>query len=286
MADQKISGLTADTSPTSDDLIVTVNAPAGTPANRKVTLTNAITKAHGLGDGIIKVATGVMAVAAAGTDYYNPAGTDVALADGGTGASLSDPGSDKIMVWDDSASATAYCGAGTGLSIDATPDLNVTTATTSAAGISELAIASEVTTGTDATRAVTPDALAGSTIFGAKAIEIVAVDYTTDVTVADGHGYVVIPQSLNGMNLIRANAVVITAGTTNATTVAVYNVTDGAEMLSGDISIASGATVGTAGSIDTDHDDVVTNDVLSIDVDAASDTPPKGLIVILEFMLP
>lgn len=38
MADTKISNLTADTSPTTDDLIVTVNDPAGTPANKKVTV--------------------------------------------------------------------------------------------------------------------------------------------------------------------------------------------------------------------------------------------------------
>ncbi len=40
MADAKISALSADTSPTSDDLIVTVNDPGGTPANKKVTLAN------------------------------------------------------------------------------------------------------------------------------------------------------------------------------------------------------------------------------------------------------
>ncbi len=38
MADTKISALTADTTPTDDDLIPTVNDPSGTPANRKVTL--------------------------------------------------------------------------------------------------------------------------------------------------------------------------------------------------------------------------------------------------------
>ena len=38
MADKKITALTADTTPTSDDLLVTVNNPAGTPANRKVTV--------------------------------------------------------------------------------------------------------------------------------------------------------------------------------------------------------------------------------------------------------
>ncbi len=42
--DSKISGLTADTSPSTDDFIVTVNDPSGTPANKKVTLAN-VTKA-------------------------------------------------------------------------------------------------------------------------------------------------------------------------------------------------------------------------------------------------
>lgn len=67
MADTKITGLTADTTPTSDDLIPTVTDPAGTPANRKVTLANAITKAHGLSDGIVKVVTGTMTVVPATT---------------------------------------------------------------------------------------------------------------------------------------------------------------------------------------------------------------------------
>ncbi len=37
--------------------------------------------------GLIKASSGVIAAAVAGTDYYNPTGTDVAVADGGTGAS-------------------------------------------------------------------------------------------------------------------------------------------------------------------------------------------------------
>lgn len=42
-----------------------------------------------LATGILKstTATGVLSIATAGTDYYNPGGTDVAVADGGTGAS-------------------------------------------------------------------------------------------------------------------------------------------------------------------------------------------------------
>jgi len=63
MAATKISALAADTAPSSDDLAVTVNDPGGVPANRKVTLANLITKAHGLSDGVVKVASSIMAVA-------------------------------------------------------------------------------------------------------------------------------------------------------------------------------------------------------------------------------
>lgn len=65
-----ISALTEDESPTSDDLIPTVDDPAVTPANRKVTLGNAITKGHGLSDGMLKIQSGAMTPAAAGTDYF------------------------------------------------------------------------------------------------------------------------------------------------------------------------------------------------------------------------
>ena len=40
MANTKISALSADTEPTADDLVVTVNDPGGTPATRKATITN------------------------------------------------------------------------------------------------------------------------------------------------------------------------------------------------------------------------------------------------------
>lgn len=104
MADQKITQLTEDTSPTSDDLLILVDDAGGTPANKKSTNANVITKAHGLSDGIVKVASGVMTPATGGTDYanashthakadvtdlnaYEVGGTDVAVTDGGTGAS-------------------------------------------------------------------------------------------------------------------------------------------------------------------------------------------------------
>jgi hypothetical protein len=72
------------------------------------------------GTGIAKLTSGVLSTATAGTDYYNPGGTDVALADGGTGASLADPNADRIMFWDDSAGTMTWLSPGSNLSITGT----------------------------------------------------------------------------------------------------------------------------------------------------------------------
>lgn len=51
---------------------------------------------------------------------YVAGGTDVALADGGTGASLVDPNADRILFWDDSAGAVTWLSLGSSLSITGT----------------------------------------------------------------------------------------------------------------------------------------------------------------------
>lgn len=66
----------------------------------------------------------------AGTDLYAPGGTDVALADGGTGASLTDPGADRILFWDESSGpsgAVTWLAPTSGLEISGT-DLRMTAA--------------------------------------------------------------------------------------------------------------------------------------------------------------
>ena len=149
--------------------------------------------------------------------------------------------------------------------------------------ISSKAVSSEINTGTDNDKYITPDALAGSN-FGTKTVQQYCVEWGTELAVKDGVGYIEIPPECNGMNLISARARVGTAGTTNASTFDIYNVTDSTSMLSSAITIASGATSGT-GTIDTDHDDVATGDIIRIDCDTLSTSKPKGLIVTLAFRL-
>lgn len=121
-----------------------------------------------------------------------------------------------------------------------------------------------------------------------RAIQIQVVAPATDVDTTSGVGYVNVPSALNGMNLVRAQAYVDTAGTTNATTVQVRNMTKYAsnDALSGAISIASGGTKGTVGTINTSYDDVSTDDLIKVYVTGQSTTKPKGLRVQLEFQTP
>ena len=71
---------------------------------------------------------------------------------------FADPNADRIVFWDDSAGAFAALTASTGLTISGT-DMTVRSASTTQTGIVELATTAETETGTDATRAVTPDSL-------------------------------------------------------------------------------------------------------------------------------
>lgn len=165
----------------------------------------------------------------------------------------------------------------------------VSAASDSAAGKVELATAAETTTGTDATRAVTPDGLAGSD-FGKRVIGIQVFDAATDTATGDGKAFFRIPSSLNGYNLVGVAANVYTAGTTNTTDVQIRNVTQAADMLTTKITIDStetdSSTAATPAVIDTNNDDVATGDKIAIDVDSVSTTAAKGLYVELTFQLP
>ena len=113
--------------------------------------------------------------------------------------------------------------------------------------------------------------------------QVVAI--ATQVDTTSGLYYFRVPSSCNGRNLTRAQAYVNTAGTTNATTIQVRNMTkySGQDSLSTAISIASGGLVGSPGTINQSYDDVSTDDLIKVYVTAQSTTKPLGLMVSLEF---
>lgn len=75
------------------------------------------------------------------------------------------------------------------------------------------------------------------------------------------------------------HAEVLTAGTTGTTDIQIYRMRGTSDMLSTKITIDSGETgsdtAAAAAVIDSSYDDVVSYDVLRIDVDAVSTTAPK-----------
>ena len=134
----------------------------------------------------------------------------------------------------------------------------------------------------------TPIAIPSAT--GTRCVCLTAYAPATDTAVADDLVHFHVPASMNGMNLVSVHAEVITAGTTNTTDIQIANDTQGADMLSTKITIDSGETgsdtAAAAAVIDASEDDVATNDLIRVDVDAISTTAAKGLVVTLEFRLP
>jgi len=114
---------------------------------------------------------------------------------------------------------------------------------------------------------------------------------TDGCVTGDGKIYFHIPSDVSGMNLVSCHAFHITAGAGgNPTLIQVANVTDAVDILSTRIMIDVGETdskdAATAYVIDTTKDDVVTYDIIRIDVDQLPTTAPKGLVVTLGFQYP
>jgi len=173
---------------------------------------------------------------------------------------------------------------------DAGTDFNLSEAASATiVGPIEIATAAETTTGTDATRAVSPDGLAGSE-FGERALQMVVFDFTTDNATGDGKFFFHIDSRIAGMNLVDVHAEVITAGTTGTEDIQLRNVTQAADILSTKLTIDStetgSDTAATAAVINAAEDDMQENDVIAIDVDAIQTTAAKGLIITLGFRLP
>jgi len=150
------------------------------------------------------------------------------------------------------------------------------------------ATSSEINTGTENNKYITPDGLAGSNI-GTKMIQLKVCDDATALTTGDGKIIFMIPEEMNGMNLVKAHAMVSTVSSSGTPTIQIRNVTDSVDMLSTKITIDASEytsyTAATAPVIDTSKDDVATGDRIAIDVDVAG-TGAKGLTIFLAFRLP
>jgi hypothetical protein len=180
------------------------------------------------------------------------------------------------------------------------PKINENVAVTSSAtelnlldGVTSLptkATAANVVTGTLDTAYTTPKAIHDSGILTTKIVGIQVVDAAVSTSTGDGKAFFRVPLELTGMNLTGIAASVYTAGTTNSTTVNIRNKTDSQDMLSALMAIETGetdtSTSAQPGTINASYDDVVTGDILAIDVDTISTTAAKGLYVEMRFALP
>lgn len=161
-------------------------------------------------------------------------------------------------------------------------------ASTTQKGFVELATMTETNTGTDATRGVTPDGLAGS-IFGTKTVILKVIAEDTALTTGDGKMYFTVPAELDGFNLVTVGVHVYTVSSSGLPTFQLHNKTDTADMLSTLITIDENELdsndAATPAVINGDVDDVATGDEIRIDCDVAG-TGTKGLEIRMGFRLP
>lgn len=119
-----------------------------------------------------------------------------------------------------------------------------------------------------------------------KVVQLKITDDITDLTTGDGKFIFVVDPSLNGKNLIDADAFLSTGSSSGTPTIQIRNITQAADMLSTaitiDVSELTSYSAAVPPVIDTGNDDVATGDLISIDVDV-SGTGAKGLGVVLTF---
>jgi len=117
--------------------------------------------------------------------------------------------------------------------------------------------------------------------------QCIVTDFPRSLRTGVGRFYFHIPEDLDSYSLFEVHARVITAGTTGTTDIQVNNATSGLDMLSTVLTIDSGETgsetAATKAAINSANKVVRENDLIRIDIDAISTTPPKGLIVTLGF---
>ena len=147
--------------------------------------------------------------------------------------------------------------------------------------------ASDINTGTDTTKSVDSDSLAGSNI-GRKMFGWTHTVSASVVTTGDGTNGIAIPIELNGWNIIDVLCSVHDKGITGATDVQIRRRRAGSDV---DV-LSTKVTIGNEffardGVINASNDDLATGDILYPDVDAIhSGTSPNGLSITITAGLP
>jgi hypothetical protein len=119
-----------------------------------------------------------------------------------------------------------------------------------------------------------------------KALEFAVTEWTTNLSTGDGKYYFAVPAEYDGWEVVATPyARVITAGTTGTTDIQIHNVTDTVDILSTKITIDStetgSNTAVTPPVINSSNKNLAAFDLLRIDIDAVSTTPPQGLLVVI-----
>jgi hypothetical protein len=157
-------------------------------------------------------------------------------------------------------------------------DAVVSDASTTTKGKVELATTAETDTGTDATRAVTPDGLAGS-VFGIESFGIGLFESDTSVAVVTGKIGVPAPAKLNGFNIVDVLIAVDSPGITGTTDVQLLRRRGGVEVNVLSVEVTLGDQwYANDGTVNLSNDDIQTGDMFYLKVTGVhSGTPPLGL---------
>lgn len=195
---------------------------------------------------------------------YSAGGTDVALGDGGTGVSLSDPGADRILFWDDSASAVTWLTVGSGLTLSGTTlSATATGGERIATGTTDTITTADenytvIYTNTGAITVTIPEAANGTScvlqwLAGAGTITLDPTGTvelngsTSSIVLSQASGMVALtPTGTNTWNVVGSIGDLAVADITDITaSAAEINVLDGMTASTAELNILDGATLST-----------------------------------------
>jgi hypothetical protein len=136
--------------------------------------------------------------------------TDLALADGGTGASLTDPNADRIMFWDDSAGAVTWLTPGTNLTITGT----TLDAAASSGAPTDAKYITTASDGTLSAEVVIPGLAGSADVSGFGGASVISEEYDTTTT---GLTWDVTPNTVNSNTTIASHLYIKNTAAGNGT---------------------------------------------------------------------